>query len=169
MKKWVIVTIVLLFLTAAGLSSAASPGDSPAAAPGVLPRAPGIIAPPDIPPPEGIAGGRRDYRGKCAICHGANALSTMKTARKLGVDPRKLALMSSEMGREEMIAITTKGKDKMPGFEKDLTKERIASVIDYILDFRAKRVRKDSLIRQKAPVTPEPAPAETSEKKPAAP
>ncbi len=38
-----------------------------------------------------------------------------------------------KMNRDEMIAIIEKGKDKMPAFEKELTKEQIAAIIDYIL------------------------------------
>ena len=42
------------------------------------------------------------------------------------------------MNRDEMIAIIEKGKDKMPGFEKELTKERIADLADYILFMKEK-------------------------------
>ena len=55
-----------------------------------------------------------------------------KTARLLKVDPKKLALTASQMSREEMIAITEKGKDKMPAFEKELTKEQIMGIMDYM-------------------------------------
>jgi cytochrome c5 len=74
-----------------------------------------------------------DYKSKCAVCHGANANLLPKTARQLKVDPKKLALKASEMNKDEMIAIIEKGKDKMPGFEKELTKEQIADIVDYII------------------------------------
>jgi mono/diheme cytochrome c family protein len=155
MKKWVGMAF-LLFVSA----TSASPGTVLAASPSNSRTDLGIER------TTGPATGRSDYRANCAKCHGANALLTMKTARQLHMDPRKLSLMASEMNREEMIGITEKGKGKMPGFEKELAKERIAAIVDYVLDFRAKRTRKDSLIRQKAPLSPPPAPAETSGKNP---
>lgn len=85
-----------------------------------------------------LADGMSDYKGKCAACHGAKGNLLPKTARLLKVDPRKLALNASQMNREEMIAITEKGKNKMPAFEKELTKEQIADIIDYIFAFRKK-------------------------------
>ena len=150
MKKWVMMAVLLL-LAAPG----PAPGASQADAPGVTP---GAAAPADP-----VANGRIDYRAKCANCHGANALLTVRTARKLGVDPRKLSLMATEMSREEMITITEKGKGKMPGFEKELTKERIAGVVDYVLDYRAKRIKQESLIRKKEPISPQPAPEKAAE------
>jgi mono/diheme cytochrome c family protein len=73
-----------------------------------------------------------DFNTKCAKCHRATKLLP-KTAKSLGVDPGKLTLRASKMNKEEMIAIVEKGKDKMPGFEKELTKEQIAALVDYIL------------------------------------
>jgi mono/diheme cytochrome c family protein len=90
---------------------------------------------------------------------------TVKTARRLGVDPRKLSLMASKMSKDEMIAIIEKGNNKMPGFEKELTKERIAGIVDYLVDYRAKKIRSETIIRVKSPASPNPAPAETPAKK----
>lgn len=153
MKKWVVMA-VLLFFAAAGSATGASLPDSPGA--------------PGATPPDGLAGGRIDYRAKCASCHGANALTTIRTARKLGIDPKRLSLMDNTLTREEMIAITEKGKDKMPGFEKELSRERIAAVIDYVLEFRAKRIKQNSMIRKRVPISSSPAPTETPEKGPEA-
>jgi hypothetical protein len=44
------------------------------------------------------------------------------------------------MSREEMIGITEKGKDKMPGFEKEMTKDQIISIIDYVIALKKSRV-----------------------------
>jgi mono/diheme cytochrome c family protein len=73
-----------------------------------------------------------DFNAKCAKCHRATK-SLPKVAKSLGVDPGKLTLKTSKMSRDEMIAIIEKGKDKMPGFEKELTKEQIVDLVDYIL------------------------------------
>jgi len=89
-------------------------------------------------PTAALADARMDFNAKCASCHRATA-RMLQTAKKLNVDPKKLALMTSEMSRDEMIAITEKGKDQMPGFEKELTQDRIAAIVDYVLLFRKRR------------------------------
>ena len=78
-----------------------------------------------------------DFNVKCAKCHRATK-TLPKTAKSLGVDPGKLTLRTSKMNREEMIAIIEKGRDKMPGFEKELTKEQITDIVDYILFLKKK-------------------------------
>lgn len=153
MKKWIVMAVLLFFATAGSATGASRPAS---------PVVPGAA------PPDGIAGGRIDYRAKCASCHGANALTTIRTARKLGIDPKRLSLMDNTLTRDEMIAITEKGKDKMPGFEKELSKERIGAVIDYVLDYRAKRIKQNSMIRKRVPISSSPDPAETPEKSPEA-
>jgi mono/diheme cytochrome c family protein len=89
-----------------------------------------------VAPAMALADGRADFNGKCAPCHGANANLLPKTARLLKVPPKKLALKASEMNRQEMMAITEKGKNKMPAFEKELTKDQIAAIVDYILSVK---------------------------------
>jgi mono/diheme cytochrome c family protein len=88
-----------------------------------------------------FADARMDFNAKCAACHRTNK-AILKKAKMLNVEPGKLALMASKMSRDEMIAITEKGKDKMPGFEKEMTKDQIISVIDYIIAFKNKAGRK---------------------------
>ncbi len=78
-----------------------------------------------------------DFNVKCAKCHRATK-ALPKMAKSLGVDPGKLTLRTSKMNRDEMIAIVEKGKDKMPGFEKELTKEQITDIVDYILFLKMK-------------------------------
>lgn len=88
-----------------------------------------------------------DFNAKCAKCHRATK-ALPQTAKSLGVDPEKLTLRASKMNREEMIAIIEKGRDKMPGFEKEMTKEQIADITDYII-FMKKRtnIRSNSPLR----------------------
>jgi mono/diheme cytochrome c family protein len=85
-----------------------------------------------------LADGRSDFNAKCASCHGANANLLPKTARLLKANPKKLALKASEMDKDQMIAIIEKGKDKMPSFEKVLTKEQITAIVDFVIDARKK-------------------------------
>jgi len=90
-------------------------------------------------PTVGLADSGSDFKAKCAACHGAGGNLLPKTARLLKVDPKKLALKASQMNREEMIAIIEKGKDKMPGFEKELTREQIAEIVDYIIALKNRK------------------------------
>ena len=78
-----------------------------------------------------------DFNAKCAKCHRENK-ALPKMAKSLGVDPRKLTLRTSKMNGDEMISIIEKGKDKMPGFEKQLTKGQIADLVNYILYLKSR-------------------------------
>jgi mono/diheme cytochrome c family protein len=90
-------------------------------------------------PTVGLADGGSDFKTKCAACHGAGGNLLPKTARLLKADPKKLALKASELNREETIAVIEKGRDKMPAFEKELTKEQITDIADYIIAFKNKK------------------------------
>ncbi|MCE5263971.1 MAG: cytochrome c [Deltaproteobacteria bacterium] len=81
---------------------------------------------------------RIDFNAHCAKCHRANK-SLPKTAKALGVAPAKLALRTSTMNREEMIAVVEKGREKMPGFEKELTKEQVTEIVDYIIQLKNRK------------------------------
>jgi len=83
-------------------------------------------------PAAGIADPKVDFNAKCAQCHRTNK-NIMKQAKLLGVNPEKLTLRTSKMTRDEMITVTEKGRDKMPGFEQELTRKQIEEVIDYVL------------------------------------
>jgi mono/diheme cytochrome c family protein len=89
-------------------------------------------------PTAALADPKIDFNARCATCHRANA-NLPKIAKSLKVDPVKLSLRSSRMNREEMIAITEKGRDKMPGFEKELTQEQIADIVDYIIALKKRK------------------------------
>jgi len=78
-----------------------------------------------------------DYNAKCAKCHRENK-ALPKMAKSLGVEPGKLTLRTSTMDRDEMIAIVEKGRDKMPGFENELTKGRITDIVDYIIFLKSR-------------------------------
>jgi mono/diheme cytochrome c family protein len=85
-----------------------------------------------------LADGAGDYKANCAGCHGANTNLLPKMAQLMKVAPEKMALQISKMNKEEMITITQKGKDKMPGFEKSLTKEQISGIVDYVFMMKKK-------------------------------
>jgi mono/diheme cytochrome c family protein len=79
-----------------------------------------------------------DFNAKCSACHRANR-NLIKVARTLKVDPMRLSLGASVMSREAMIDITEKGKNKMPGFGKEMTRQQIEEVIDYIIALKNRK------------------------------
>jgi mono/diheme cytochrome c family protein len=85
-----------------------------------------------------FADGENDYQARCAVCHGVKGILLPKTAKLLKVDPKKLSLTASQMNKEEMIQIAQKGKDKMPSFEKEMTRDQIGAIVDYIMSLRKK-------------------------------
>ena len=82
-----------------------------------------------------FADGRADYRANCASCHSAypNGYPDFEKAKAMKVSQKKLALSASEMSRDEMIAITEKGKGAMPGYKDKLAKDQITGIVDYII------------------------------------
>jgi mono/diheme cytochrome c family protein len=79
-----------------------------------------------------LADGKADFDANCARCHSGDARTITKRSNILKIDPTKLALQASEMNEAEMIAIIEKGKNLMPGFERELTKEQIKAIVQYI-------------------------------------
>ncbi|MCK9392428.1 MAG: c-type cytochrome [Syntrophales bacterium] len=82
-----------------------------------------------------FADGRADYRATCASCHSPYPTGHVEDqkAKILKTTSMKLALSASKMNRDEMIAITEKGKGTMPAYKDKLTKDQIAGVVDYII------------------------------------
>jgi cytochrome c6 len=78
------------------------------------------------------------YKSKCAGCHGADGKGDTPVAKKLGV--RDFA--SPEVQKEtdqELIDITTKGKNKMPGYGSSLKDTQIKDLVAYIRDLAKKK------------------------------
>jgi len=88
------------------------------------------------------AGGRAQnsaslYKAKCVVCHGADGKGTVM-GRRLGV--RDFA--SPEVQKEtdqELIEITSKGKNKMPGYGKMLKESEIKELVVYIRELAKKK------------------------------
>jgi mono/diheme cytochrome c family protein len=80
--------------------------------------------------------GKSDYKAYCAGCHGANGNVQTEKARALKMDVEKLSLTSSTKSKVQMITIIETGKGDMPDFKKQLTRERISAIADYVLAFK---------------------------------
>jgi cytochrome c6 len=75
--------------------------------------------------------GAATYKAKCAMCHGADGKGDTPMGKKLGL--RDFASPEvQKMSDDELIAVTTKGKNKMPAYENKLSAAQIKDVITYI-------------------------------------
>jgi len=71
------------------------------------------------------------YKSKCASCHGADGKGDSAMGKKLGVR----SFSSPEVAKQTdaaLIEVTTKGKDKMPAYDKKLTADQIKDLVKYI-------------------------------------
>ena len=78
------------------------------------------------------------YKTKCAACHGDDGKGDTATGKKLGA--RDFA--SPEVQNEtdaQLIEITAKGKNKMPGYEKSLKDSQIKDFVAYIRELARKK------------------------------
>jgi mono/diheme cytochrome c family protein len=89
-----------------------------------------------ILPTMALGDGKDDFSANCNKCHGGNAKTNIRRALLLKIDPKKLYLNASEMNPEAMGTIIEKGKNQMPGFELQLTKEKISALVDYVMSLR---------------------------------
>ena len=74
------------------------------------------------------------YKSKCQSCHGADGRATA-VGKKLGArdfqDPDVV-----EMTEEEIVQITTNGKNKMPAYKGKLTDKQIAELAKFIKEMK---------------------------------
>lgn len=71
------------------------------------------------------------YHDKCSACHGKHGKSDTIFGKNLKIRP----LASPEVLAQsdtELATIISKGKGRMPSFERKLSSEQIKQVIDYI-------------------------------------
>jgi mono/diheme cytochrome c family protein len=75
--------------------------------------------------------GAETYKAHCSACHGAKGAGDTMLGRNL----KLRSLGSSEVqdqSDDQLIAITGKGKNKMPRYDNKLSKEQIREVVKYI-------------------------------------
>ena len=68
------------------------------------------------------------YKTKCQSCHGATGVPSPAMAKAMGVKPIGEVKSTPEA---KMIAITTNGAGKMPGFKGKLTDAQIKDSVSY--------------------------------------
>jgi len=71
------------------------------------------------------------YKAKCQMCHGATGMADTpagkSTKARPFTDPEVM-----KMSDDDLIAVTTNGKNKMPAYKGKLTDAQIKDVIAYI-------------------------------------
>lgn len=75
--------------------------------------------------------GADTYKAKCAMCHGADGLGNTPAGKSTKVrafnNPDVV-----KMSDDDLIAVTTSGKAKMPAYKGKLTDAQIKDVVAYI-------------------------------------
>ena len=71
------------------------------------------------------------YKAKCAMCHGADGKGDTPVGKKMGIhDFASAEVQKASDG--DLIAIITKGKNKMPAYENKLSAAQIKEIVTYI-------------------------------------
>ncbi len=71
------------------------------------------------------------FKGKCAMCHGADASGKTTMGEKLKI-PDLRAPDTQKKSDADLKNIISKGKDKMPGYETKLSAAQIDALVAYI-------------------------------------
>jgi cytochrome c6 len=71
------------------------------------------------------------YKAKCAACHGADGKGNTPAGKQLGAHDFASPEVAKESD-EDLIAIVTKGKNKMPAYGSSLKDPQIKDLIGYV-------------------------------------
>jgi mono/diheme cytochrome c family protein len=77
------------------------------------------------------ADGAATYKSKCAMCHGADGKGDTPAGKNMGAHDFTSADVKKESDAD-LIAITSKGKNKMPAYAAKLSEAEIKDVISYV-------------------------------------
>ena len=78
------------------------------------------------------------YKSKCAVCHGADGKAATPAAKAMAASDLTSAA-AQKMTDAQLIEITTKGKNKMPGYEKSLSAAQIKEVVAHVRELGKKK------------------------------
>jgi mono/diheme cytochrome c family protein len=78
------------------------------------------------------------YKSKCTACHGADGKAATPAAKAMAASDLTSAA-TQKMTDAQLIEITTKGKNKMPGYEKSLSAAQIKDLVEQVREFGKKK------------------------------
>ena len=78
-----------------------------------------------------FAASQDTYKAKCAACHGATGAGDTMLGKNLKLRPLSSAEVQNQSD-EQLFTIISKGKGKMPDFEKKLSQEQIRELVKHI-------------------------------------
>jgi cytochrome c6 len=80
-------------------------------------------------------GGADTFKAKCAACHGPDGSGNTTMGKNLKLQDLGSADVQKQSD-DELTAVITKGKNKMPSYDGKLTKDQISDVVKYIRTFK---------------------------------
>ena len=81
--------------------------------------------------------GKDLFKAKCAACHGADASGNTPVGKNLKIRDLRSAEVQSQTD-EQLSNIITKGKGKMPSYEKSLSQEQVNQLVAFIREMGKK-------------------------------
>lgn len=72
-----------------------------------------------------------DYKGKCAMCHGASGAGDTVMGKNMKLRDFASADVQKQSD-DELAGIIGKGKNKMPAFDGKLSKDQISDIVKWI-------------------------------------
>jgi cytochrome c6 len=78
------------------------------------------------------------YKAKCSACHGPDGKAGTSMAKTLGAHDFASPDVQNQTD-EQLIAIVTNGKNKMPAYKGKLTDDQIKGLVAYIRDLAKKK------------------------------
>lgn len=78
------------------------------------------------------------YKTKCASCHAADGSGSTPMGKKLNLRDLRSADVQKQTDAQ-LTEITTKGKNKMPVYDKKLTADQIKELVAYIRELGKKK------------------------------
>jgi mono/diheme cytochrome c family protein len=78
--------------------------------------------------------GEHTYKAKCKSCHGATGMADTGAGKAMGVKPATDPDVKA-MSEDDMFAVVTNGKGKMPAYKGKLTDAQIKDSVAYYRTF----------------------------------
>lgn len=77
------------------------------------------------------------YKSKCQMCHGADGMADTPAGKSTKARPFNSPEVM-KMSDDDLIAVTTNGRNKMPAYKGKLTDDQIKSLVAYIRTLQKK-------------------------------